>query len=219
MVQVDLSRFRQTFFEEAAEHLASMEADLLHLEEDPEDRECLNRIFRCAHSIKGGSGTFGLPDVARFTHHLESLLDRMREGALAPTRERVGLLLRSADILRALLAAAGDGGSPPAEMDALIAALESARGGGGGAASAPASAAPAAPAATAEQVWNIQFTPGAELFRQGLDPVLVVRDLQSLGTVECRADLAHLPPLQELDAESCHLSFQIRLTSSRSADD
>ena len=67
-MQIDLSKFRDTFFEEASDHLESMEAALLELESQPTDSELLNQVFRGAHSIKGASGTFGLKDVAAFTH-------------------------------------------------------------------------------------------------------------------------------------------------------
>ena len=77
-MQVDLNRFRETFFQESAKHLAEMEAGLLRLDQGCFDPELLNSIFRAAHSIKGSSGMFGLDDIARFTHALESLLDRLQ---------------------------------------------------------------------------------------------------------------------------------------------
>jgi HPt (histidine-containing phosphotransfer) domain-containing protein len=84
-MKIDLSAFRETFFEECAEHLATMETALLELEKTPRDSELLNCIFRGAHSIKGASGTFGFQDVSQFTHGMESLLDRMRDGVLEAT--------------------------------------------------------------------------------------------------------------------------------------
>src|ERR1019366_7043980 len=79
-MELDLSRFRETFFQEAAEHLDTMEAALLSLRAGQSDCETLNAIFRCAHSIKAGAATFGFEATTRFTHVLESLLDRMRNG-------------------------------------------------------------------------------------------------------------------------------------------
>jgi two-component system chemotaxis sensor kinase CheA len=95
-----------------------MEASLLG--DMPADPEVLNSIFRAAHSIKGGSGTFGFDDVMRFTHRLEELLDRMREGKSEPTPARIDLLLRSCDMLRTLLAAAESGAIAPAEAATLL---------------------------------------------------------------------------------------------------
>ena len=107
-MEFDISRFRETFFQEADEHLAAMESGLLQLEQSS-DPELLNAVFRGAHSIKGASGTFGFEDVARFTHAMEGLLDRMRAGAVEPSAARIGLLLESLDILRRLLEAARSG--------------------------------------------------------------------------------------------------------------
>ena len=67
-MKIDLSQFRQTFMQESAEHVEAMEAGLLALRTAPDDAETLNAIFRSAHSIKGGAGSFGLTNLVRFTH-------------------------------------------------------------------------------------------------------------------------------------------------------
>ena len=76
-MSIDLSQFFEVFFEESFEGLDTMEAELLNLEPGEEDLETINTIFRAAHSIKGGSGTFGFNSVAEFTHVLETLLDQI----------------------------------------------------------------------------------------------------------------------------------------------
>lgn len=123
-MKIDLTQFRETFFEEAAEHLATMEEALLRLESAPQDEELLNSIFRCAHSIKGGSGTFGLTEVARFTHALESLLDRMRDGAIRATPALISLLLKASDVLTGLVASARTGEAPPGQMAEVLEGLK-----------------------------------------------------------------------------------------------
>lgn len=97
---IDLTQFHDGFFDEAEEHLARMEALLLDLDVENPDSEMLNAIFRAAHSIKGGSGTFGLTAMKDFTHVLESLLGRVRDGRLQPTRALVDVCLAAADVLR-----------------------------------------------------------------------------------------------------------------------
>ncbi len=96
-MQIDVSRFRAAFYVEASEHLQLMEAALLQLESSPRDTELLNTIFRGAHSIKGASTTFGIDEVGRFTHVLENLLERLRDGLLETTGPLVELLLTSVD--------------------------------------------------------------------------------------------------------------------------
>ncbi|MDO9599371.1 MAG: Hpt domain-containing protein, partial [Azoarcus sp.] len=100
---IDIGQFIQIFLEEATEHLAAMESGLLGIDLAEPDPEQLNAIFRAAHSIKGGAGTFGFGDMADFTHTLETLLDRVRRGELALDDERLDACLRAVDVLRELL--------------------------------------------------------------------------------------------------------------------
>jgi two-component system chemotaxis sensor kinase CheA len=110
-VALDLSRFSAAFFEEALEHLSSMEALLLELDIGRPDAEALNGIFRAAHSVKGGAGIFGFQSLADLTHVLESLLDRLRKGTLAPSKRLVDLVLSTCDVMRAHVLALKSGGS------------------------------------------------------------------------------------------------------------
>jgi two-component system chemotaxis sensor kinase CheA len=102
-MSIDMSQFYQVFFEETSEHLASMENLLLNLDVNNPSLEDLNAIFRAAHSIKGGSGTFGFTDMTSVTHVLESLLDRLRKEELALQADMVDAFLSAGDILRAQL--------------------------------------------------------------------------------------------------------------------
>ncbi|MBL8439133.1 MAG: chemotaxis protein CheW [Zoogloeaceae bacterium] len=102
---IDMSQFYQVFFEEAAEHLASMESLLLALDLDNPEAEDLNAIFRAAHSIKGSSGTFGFSDMADVTHVLETMLDKIRKGEAVMTSAMLDASLVAGDVLKNLLAA------------------------------------------------------------------------------------------------------------------
>jgi two-component system, chemotaxis family, sensor kinase CheA len=104
-MSIDMSQFYQVFFDEAVEHLVSMEALLLGLNLDAPDADQLNAIFRAAHSIKGGSGTFGFTDMADVTHVLETLLDRVRKNEIPLTHDMVDAFLQAGDVLRGLLEA------------------------------------------------------------------------------------------------------------------
>ncbi len=124
-MSIDLKQFYQVFFEEAAEHLQSMEALLLNLDQNDPDPEDLDAIFRAAHSIKGGSGTFGFSDMAALTHALETMLDRMRKFELRPSQEIVNLLLEGQDAIHAQLNAhRGDGACDPAQAEGVIERVE-----------------------------------------------------------------------------------------------
>ena len=97
---IDMSQFFQVFFDETEELLAEMEKLLLAIDVDRPDDEDLNAIFRAAHSIKGGAGTFGITDLTEVTHVLETLLDRIRKGEMALTAEHVDAFLEAKDILK-----------------------------------------------------------------------------------------------------------------------
>ncbi|MFZ6844898.1 chemotaxis protein CheA [Undibacterium sp. RuTC16W] len=97
---IDMGQFFQVFFDEAEELLAEKEKLLLAVDISSPDPEDLNAIFRAAHSIKGGSSTFGLNDMTEVTHILESLLDKIRKGEMALTAEHVDAFLITKDILK-----------------------------------------------------------------------------------------------------------------------
>ncbi|MGH8297083.1 MAG: Hpt domain-containing protein, partial [Steroidobacteraceae bacterium] len=102
---VDLTQFHGAFFEESFEALDAMEAALLKLDLGSPEPELINTIFRVAHSIKGGSATFGFSEIASFTHSLETLLDKLRSGTMPVTVALSDLLLKSVDVMRAMLRA------------------------------------------------------------------------------------------------------------------
>ncbi|MBU1364266.1 MAG: chemotaxis protein CheW [Gammaproteobacteria bacterium] len=121
---IDMSQFYQVFFEESAEHLATMEGLLLELDIDNPDSEQLNAIFRAAHSIKGSAGTFGFTDLAETTHILENLLDRIRKQELGLRADMVDAFLESGDLLRDMLEAhQGRGQVDPQAVASICARL------------------------------------------------------------------------------------------------
>jgi two-component system chemotaxis sensor kinase CheA len=97
---IDMSQFYQVFFDESGEHLAEMERMLLEVDVDAPNIDDLNAIFRAAHSIKGGSGTFGFTDMTEVTHVLESLLDRLRKGEMQPRIDMIDAFLTATDVLK-----------------------------------------------------------------------------------------------------------------------
>ena len=103
-MSIDLSQFYKLFFEETAEHLAEMEALLLALDVDEPSMDDLNAIFRAAHSIKGGAGTFGFSDMTDVTHILETLLDKLRKQEMTLTVEMVNVFLEAGDVISMQLA-------------------------------------------------------------------------------------------------------------------
>jgi two-component system, chemotaxis family, sensor kinase CheA len=226
-MKIDLNQFRQTFMQESAEHVESMETDLLALRSAPDDVETLNAIFRSAHSIKGGAGSFGLTNLVRFTHALENLLDRLRSLEMPATAEVISLLLRCVDVLRAMLDPGADGGMPDGAPE-LVEQIESLI-----AREAPSSEGDIAPAESKRKVspeapvddgrtpgqalnfYQVEFRPHRELFSSGTNPIMLLRNLAALGTVSvCQLHAENLPFLEQLDPSQCYLSWTVELASS-----
>jgi len=206
MSNIDLSRFHRAFFDESLEGLDAMEAALLRLDVGQADAETINLIFRAAHSIKGGAGTFGFTAVAGFTHLLETLLERVRSGQRQVSQADVDLLLRSVDVTRAMLRAA-DGGDA-ADVDAvarLSAELEQAL------EMKPAAVAVVAAAAPAATGWKVRFLPKSEIFASGNDPLRILRELDRLGQASIHCDSEALPTLADATPETCYLSWTVEL--------
>ena len=105
-MQDNYSQFLNTYITESFELLSNMEELLLEINEDDPSKDDLNAIFRCAHSIKGGAGAFNLARVTSFTHVLETLLDLYRDDKLKVTKDAIGVLLKSVDILNGLITSA-----------------------------------------------------------------------------------------------------------------
>jgi two-component system chemotaxis sensor kinase CheA len=217
-MQIDLSHFRETFFQEAADHVNHMEQGLLELSSTPGDAELLNSVFRAAHSIKGGSATFGLESITRFTHTLESLLDRMRQGKVATCPERIRLLLSTCDVLRHLLDAALSNSAPPPEAEQLLVHVTLAQRAGEFVLDSEHTLREQdGDAQSQTRTWSIAFAPSPAIFREGMDPLLVLRELRELGSVEeITVDLSQLPSLNALNPDTCHLAWKLRLTTARS---
>jgi two-component system chemotaxis sensor kinase CheA len=235
-MKIDLSQFRQTFLQESADHIATMESGLLELRSTPGDAEILNAIFRSAHSIKGGAGSFGLEHLARFTHGLESLLDRLRTLEMTATEEIIGLLLASIDVLRALLASGGEEageGEMPAHalelagrIEALTVPVDELRDVETEAEAETESAADEKAgellhAETGEVVlYQIEFRPDREMFSSGTNPIVLLRNLAALAQVSVsHLHAEELPPLSDLDPEQCYLGWTIEMATSRGEEE
>ena len=210
-MSLDLTRFYESFFAESLERLEATESDLLQLESEEPTPDRLNAIFRGVHSIKGAAGSLGFTAIADFTHHVEEVLDRLRQGKLEPGREALDTLLACIDQTRTLvLAARGTGDPDLGRSQELLAQLEQL-----GAPPPAASAAPlieAAPGA-GPVTWRIRFEPSAEFFRTGNEPLRLLRVLDGLGTMTATIDLSRLPVAKGFDPESCYLAWDIELAS------
>jgi len=96
---MDMNQYLDIFVEESREHLQSLNSSLLELEKDPSDKGVLNEIFRVAHTLKGMSGTMGFTRMQRLTHHMEDVLDALRNDRLSADSNIVDILFKCLDAL------------------------------------------------------------------------------------------------------------------------
>ncbi|ESP91861.1 MULTISPECIES: chemotaxis protein CheA [Pseudoalteromonas] len=214
-MSIDLSQFFDVFFEESFEGLDAMEAELLNLEPGTEDSETINTIFRAAHSIKGGSGTFGFVSVSDFTHVLETLLDQIRDGQRVLTAEHVNLLLKSVDCVRGLLSALQAEEEPDlSESNELKARFEAILGD-----ESPevveAEQSETVSEALQSTTYQIDFKPESHLFKTGNEPLYMFSELAELGELEVNVFHDGLPEFLEFDPEDCFLHWRFFLTTTR----
>ena len=243
----DMSQYYAVFFEECDELIASMEQDLLDLLFEQDDMDRINTVFRAAHSIKGGAATFGFTAMSEFTHVMETVMDKIREGEEKANRDLVDVLLKGVDCVRDMLAAVKDGQEAHSDnAEAVIADLQAILDGKKPAATAePAAAATAdePPAAAAEPAeaesagddvgeeepaevsdpnarqWKIRFVPREDYFANGNDPIQVLDALRELGKLELEVDTSRMPALDHMDPTCLYLAWNMVLETAATEED
>ncbi|MEE4664308.1 chemotaxis protein CheA [Pseudomonas alliivorans] len=216
-MSINLDQAQQTFIVEARELLLAMEESLLQLESEPGDQDAIGAIFRAAHTIKGSAGLFGLTPIVSFTHIVEDVLDRLREGSVSVDAALIAVLLRSGDHMLELIDVVASRGEQLAaaalEREAeLRQALQAYQ--------APAEAAarpvqtPTVSDVQTSTLWHISLRFGVDVFRNGMDPLSFLRYLNTLGQmVQVTTVTDSIPAVEEWDPESCHLGFEIDFRS------
>jgi two-component system chemotaxis sensor kinase CheA len=220
-MSIDLSQFHEVFYEESYEGLDAMEQGLLEMDIEAPDDEVINTIFRAAHSIKGGSGTFGFNQVAEFTHVVETLLDEVRSGDRAMSQTILELLLVSVDCLRSLLQELQVGENPDltqsldlkAQFEAILSGastpIESSH--------EPADEVTPAQAdnkISSGEGYHIHFVPEETMLQTGNEPTRMFRQLAEIcdNNISVVASFDRMPSLTAINPEYCYLSWDIYIT-------
>ena len=224
-MSIDLSQFHQVFYEESYEGLDAMEQGLLDLDLVEPDAEVINTIFRAAHSMKGGAGTFGFTQVADFTHVLETLLDQIRSGQRAMSQDIQNLLLKSVDCIRGLLQDLQASNDPDLEESKVLKAQFEAILNG----EAPSVVEPPQPPSDIPKAeknseaggWHIRFIPELSILQTGNEPTRMFRQLADLcdSNMQVIAGTERVPEFTSLDPELCYLTWDIRIEKSISKAD
>lgn len=210
-----LERFRAVFFEESAEAIDAIERNLLSMNETEAevDPEMINDIFRSAHSLKGGSATFGMDSLTGFTHVMETLLDKVRASQIDMSQTLVDCLFSSLDVLRNLVSHYQyQDEINEAEMQQVQQELERLLGEPSSEQVASIEApAPQESPAISSGIWEIKFGPHADILSTGNDPVRYIEELADLGSLVSQCDTHKLPDLLDLDPVACYFNWDIQL--------
>ena len=219
-MSINLDQAQQTFIVEARELLQAMEESLLQLESEPGDVDAIGAVFRAAHTIKGSAGLFGLTPIVSFTHIVEDVLDRLREGSVSVDAELIAVLLKSGDHMLELIdvvASRGEQLQPPAleREAALRQALQVYQAPSNAQAGDNTQMTSVTADQEADVLWHISLRFGVDVFRNGMDPLSFLRYLNTLGQmVQVTTVTDSIPPVESWDPESCHLGFEIDFRSS-----
>jgi len=206
-----------TFKDEALELLQELESALLALEETPSDSTLIDRVFRALHTLKGSGGLAGCESLAGFCHEAETVFELVRSGDRKIDSDLVTLTLSAQDHLRQMVVAEMGGPAVDDEVTSeLVAAFQ---------ALLPAklmeqtvSNAMAKPSEQGFDTYRVRFRPGTGLFRQGIQPQLLLAELARLGEVMVVAQLDAIPPLELLNPEDCFIYWDIILTTAEDED-
>ncbi|MFL5019877.1 MAG: chemotaxis protein CheA [Rhizobium sp.] len=200
------------FRTEAAECLEAIEAGLLDLTHQLDNKDVVDAVFRGLHTLKGSGAMFGFEALAAFTHHCETAFDRVRKGEVPATSELVAAVLAAQDHMRSLVdqpdADHGDIGHK------LLAQLQAAVGGKEAApAAVPVPAAVREAPAKKKNSWRIRFSLPANSMANGTNPLGLLDELRDLGECNVRANTSAIPVLDELTPTDLHISWDVTLTS------
>ena len=199
----------QIFLDESEEEIRELETGLIRLEEQGEDAETINRIFRAAHTIKGSAGLIGFEKVGNFTHTIENILDRIRNNQLKVTKKLISHLLESVDILKRMISASAEG----EEIDSMVVEDITNRLKRFSGLEAPVEEAPVKEKKKFEErIFSIFMGFRPDLFLTGQDPLMLIRELADIGELlEVRPYTTTLPDFYTIIPTTCYISWDIRL--------
>lgn len=207
--------FKETFIQEAEDLLSEVEECILDIETNHDDADAVNRLFRAMHTIKGSGSMFGFDDIAGFTHHVETALDYVREGKLRISTKLIDAVLASRDQIKSMLSEAQGGPAVKrSATNALIGRINELipnklKNQASTETLSP-SMMPQTPTTT-ECIFRIQIKPHKNIFGFGMDPALLIEELRELGECTVTLFVNDIPYLDQMDVESCYVSWDIIL--------
>ncbi len=215
----ELDETLEIFFAETEDLIKTSEESLLRLESAPEAGPDLEELFRAVHTLKSGSAMVGFDHISEYAHLIENLLDRLRDGKLPITKPLISFLLEAIDFIRDMVdkCLSGETSIEPEVIEAKKAQVNRFLG---------MDSIPEEDAGISETItdlpakakdrhyYNIDLLFRKNLFESGLDPLLLLLNLQELGEfVEVSSDLSELPSYKEMNIYELYISWRVVLRS------
>ena len=233
------NQYMDMFLDESHEHLQSLNEGLLRLEENMEEIDAVNDIFRNAHTLKGMSATMGFAKIAELTHEMEDVLDLVRKSQLKLNEDIMDTLFKCLDSLEQMVDSVGNGEAEDVvDVSDLVAKLSSISKGTPAPAAAPAAAAPAgaaAPTGAADgtdlelddidldvmkkakeagmNLFHVKVTLMETCVLKAARSVMVMHALDEVGDV-----IKSIPPAEDLEQEKFERSFDVLIATSSDAE-
>jgi two-component system, chemotaxis family, sensor kinase CheA len=213
-----MDKGKEVFQEEVKERLVELETSLLELENNLNDNDLINQVFRAMHTIKGSGSMFGYDAVAQFTHEIETAFDQVRSGKIAMTRDLCSLSLDARDLIKSMIESS-DGGAESDHSVQSAAILSRLReimpAAAQQAGKNPKMSAKAASDSGEPVTYRIYFKPHKDIFKNGNNPAALIVDLTALGICTVVASTDEVPHLGNMDPELCYTTWNITLTTDR----
>lgn len=122
---MDMSQYLSMFLEESLENLEVLNSSILELENNPDDKETINSIFRVAHTLKGMAASMGFNDIADLTHNMENILDKFKNDKLKVTSAVITVLFKCLDMLESMIDNVKQGKEEKVDTQEIITMLQS----------------------------------------------------------------------------------------------
>ncbi|EMK01888.1 MULTISPECIES: chemotaxis protein CheA [unclassified Leptospira] len=226
---MDLSEIKEAFIQESLELLSGAELFLLRMEKGDFDEEAIHSMFRSVHTVKGTAGMFGYESIEECSHELETLLDLARSGKTELDPTKIDFLLRAIDHLKRIVGDPTPGNNLPPELDAeQIKILREAQGFTGKNSDKKKTNDPvehptgenSEKKGAVNSYWQVTFFPGANIFKDGMDPFSFLKYLRKIGEIKnLYVYKTKLPDWNSWDPENCYIGYEVQLDSNSERKD
>jgi two-component system chemotaxis sensor kinase CheA len=217
-----VNSFVEKFKEEVIEYCERLESGLLLLEQEPDNQQIINEIFRILHSMKGSGGMFGFELLSDVTHDLETLFDIFRSNKKPIDSEVISFTLNSLDGLHQVLTVSPTGedkmlaekmkSDTKLQIARFIDELDSSL------QENLSENENTVVSGSNQQTWYISFVPNLEILKNGTNPLYLIDELNALGECNVQVNYDKLPALAKMDPEHCYISWSIFIATSENID-